>query len=105
MLAALLLVLLSGLPQIGISLTQLDLAGERLTAVPTARSVLIDKLLPEVASLPPPHFSDFPPALVEPPPLCFVRFQDQLGEWGEPKASPWQLDLTRRLYRHHSSYV
>ena len=104
-LAALLLVLLSGLPQIGISLTKLDFAGERMTALPATRSILIDKLLPEAASLTPPHVSDFPPALVVPPPLPFLHFDGLPVSWEEPVASPWRQDLTRRLYRHHSSYV
>ena len=105
-LAALLLVLLSGLPQIGLGLTGLDFGGERITgAVPVTRSVLIDKLLPEVASLAPPDVSDFPPALTTPPPLLFLLVERRAWAAEEPEPIPWLFDLTSRLYRHNSSYV
>lgn len=61
LLVALLLVLLSGLPQIGISLSGIELGGETLRPAPLSRSLLLDKLAPEVASLTPPDSSEFPP--------------------------------------------
>ncbi|HEX7003841.1 MAG TPA: hypothetical protein VF168_06615 [Trueperaceae bacterium] len=105
LLAALLLVLLTGLPQIGIGLTASDFAGERMTGLPVTRSVLIDKLLPEAASLVPPHLAEFPPSLVQPSQPDFRSFDRTVVERDEPEPNPWWLDLTQRLYRHHSSYV
>ena len=105
LLAILLLVLLSGLPQIGIRLTSSDFGGERLTSLPLTRSLLLDKLLPEVSSLTPPDVSDFPPALTAPPPSPFPSFDGYARSADEPKPNLWLLNLTVSLYRHHSSYV
>jgi hypothetical protein len=103
-LAVLLLILLSGLPQIGISLTGIDPGGERLIPVPLTRSLLLDKLPPEVSALMPPQSSGLALVVVAPPPLS-----PPLSQWSlvaeSPKPGEWLLNLTRRLYRHHSSYV
>ncbi|MEX2534299.1 MAG: hypothetical protein WD273_01760 [Trueperaceae bacterium] len=105
MLTLLLLVLLTGLPQIGISLSGIDFGGERISSVPLTRSLLLDKLLPEASSVAPPPLTDFPPALTVPRPLPFQLFGGHARASDEPKPSPWLLNLTLRLYRHHSSYV
>jgi hypothetical protein len=55
--ALLLLVMLTGLPQIGITLTGMDQGGERLIQVPLTRSLLLDKLPPESLALTPPESS------------------------------------------------
>jgi hypothetical protein len=102
----LLLTLISGLPQIGISLSGLDGGREQLTPVPLTRSLLLDKLLPEASAITPPHSSDFPPLLTKPAPPLALEARKRLGPKAEAhEASRWLLNLVVRLYRHHSSYV
>lgn len=106
LLVLLLLVLLSGLPQIGISLTGVDLAGERLTPAPLTRSLLLDKLPPEHSSLTPPEDSAFPPLLMAPaaaPASLPVRRQATVQV--DPQPGEWSATLSRRLYRHNSNFV
>lgn len=107
LLVLLLLALLSGLPQIAISLSGVDLAGERLTPVPLTRSLLLDKLPPENPSLTPPEDSSFPPLLATaaaaPPMLVLVerRATDRVV----PEPGAWLTTLSRLLYRHNSNFV
>lgn len=105
LLVVLLLILLSGLPQIGIFLTGIDVGGERIRSAPLTRSLLLDKLLPEAPTLNPPESSEFPPLAVvpAPAPLALPGTVASAGE--EIKPSLWLLHLAVSLYRHHSSYV
>ncbi|MEX2542260.1 MAG: hypothetical protein WD314_10650 [Trueperaceae bacterium] len=106
LLAALLLLLLSGLPQVGISVSSLELSEERLQSVPVTRSLLLDKLLPESTSLTPPLNSNFPPLLSAPPaalslPVPASHYADN----DTHRPAWWLLDLMSNLYRHRSNYI
>lgn len=107
LLVLLLLALLSGLPQIGISLTGVDLAGERLTPVPLTRSLLLDKLPPENSPLTPPEDSAFPPLLATAAaaPSMSVLVERRATDQIVPEPGEWLATLSRLLYRHNSNFV
>lgn len=103
LLAGLLFVLLSGLPQIGIGLTTLAETGESIGASPSVRTVLRDKLLPKVDSFKPPpllHLILARSARLEARTLLLGDVEARLAKPGQ-----WLNNLMHSLYRHRSNYV
>jgi hypothetical protein len=106
LLALLLLFALSGLLQVGVSLTDYELGGEHLRSVPLTRSLLLDKLQPQAFSLVPPVSSEFPPLLAGPLAPLSLPARGRQGRAAETvKPGLWLTRLVLVLYRQHSSYV
>jgi hypothetical protein len=102
--ALLLLVMLTGLPQIGIALTRMDQGGERFIRAPLTRLLLLDKLPPESLALAPPESSRLALHLIARKPPAPTHLQRHHVE-RPPNPTNWLERLTSMLYRHHSSYV
>lgn len=106
LLISLLLVLLSGVPQLGISLMEIDFEGKTFRQLPVTRSLLIDKLLPAKSTFAPPKAAESPAHSVEG--RTFEVHPDHSGAavaLAPDPPSQWQLYLISRLYRHNSSYI
>jgi hypothetical protein len=105
-LAMLLLVVLSGILQVGVSLTDHELGGEHLRPVPLTRSLLLDKLLPQAFTVAPPVDSHFPPLLTTPAAPLSLPARGRQGR-AEERRKPglWLTGMMLVLYRQHSSYV
>lgn len=106
LLVSLLLVLLSGVPQLGISLMEIDFEGKTFRQLPVTRSLLIDKLLPVKSTLAPPKATESPALAVDRPAIG-ARAESSLAAVAVSPEPPsqWQLHLVSRLYRHNSSYI
>lgn len=103
LLAGLLLVLLTGLPQIGIGLTTFAETGERIGGSPSVRTVLRDKLLPKVGSFKPPpllHLDIARSTRIDAGPVVLGDTEARLAKPGQ-----WLTNLTHNLYRQRSNYV
>ena len=105
LLIGLLMLLLCGLPQLGIALSNMDTYGESVRPVRLSRSLLMDKLLPKVAAVTPPTagresaLADVPPAQ----PLI-PRSLRQVSDERFERVLPLR-ELTHWLYQHDSSFV
>lgn len=101
---AILLVLLSGVPQLFLSITEFDDGNRNLNARPIARSLFSNRLLPVQVQVETPDAVPCHQPTV-PLPTSTTADLEHVAATPPPLLPAWRYNLVACIYRHNSAYI